>query len=517
MVEFEDVAIKGSRVARLTLWKALAGRSRERMSQTKRMIKHSSIYAIGNFSRQIVGFLMLPVYTRFLTPADYGVVALLVLMVSLIELLFGARLFQAVPKFYYDQDDQKRRHAVISTAMLLTSTISAAAVLAVIALRTPISEIMMGSPEHATVVAIFSIMILTQAMELYALGYIRIQQRPWLFVGASMTKLVMQLGMNIWLVVILEWGVMGVAVSNAVSSIVFTAGMTSYTLWNTGITFSRELAMRMLIFSWPIWLSGLAGLYIGSANRYYIRIFSALDDVGLFGLAAKFGTIITLLVWTPFSQYWQVERFNLYHQGNPLPMFQSVFRMISTLLVMAGLGIAIFADPVIRIMAAPEFHPAAKAVPFLVFAGVFHCFTIFNNFSFLVKEKTSWMTYNSYATAIVATVFYIALIPAFGFVGAAQALMIAHLVQFLMSHVMARRAYDMGISLRPVAVYLCVCVVAISFSYNLPEQGLLADIGARIVVYIASCSLVGAYLLTHAGVREYLGGLFQKKLGSQQL
>lgn len=487
------------------------------MSQTKRMIKHSSIYAIGNFSRQIVGFIMLPVYTRFLTPADYGVVALLILMVSLIELLFGARLFQAVPKFYYEQDSKERSYSVISTAMLITSAISALAVIAVMALRNPISDVMLGTSDHGTVVAIFSVMILTQALENYSLGYIRIQQRPWLFVGASLTKLVLQLAMNIWLVVVWEWGVMGVAVSNAASSIVFTAGTTFYTFWNTGVSFSRELARKMLIFSWPIWLSGLAGLYIGSSNRYFIRIFSSLDDVGLFGLAAKFGTIITLLVWTPFAQYWQVERFNLYHKSDPLPIYQSVFRMISTLLIVAGLGIGIFAEPVIRIMAAEEFHSAAKAVPFLVFSGVFHCFTIFNNFSFLVKEKTSWMTYNSYITAVIATVFYFALIPAFGFVGAAQALLIAHLVQFLISHVMAKRAYDMGISLRPLTVYLCISVLALSFSYNLPQQGWMADVAARIAIYAVSCAVVGAYLLTHAKVREYLASLFHKKLDSQQL
>ncbi|MCW8193288.1 oligosaccharide flippase family protein [Proteobacteria bacterium 005FR1] len=487
------------------------------MSQTKRMIKHSSIYAVGNFSRQIVGFLMLPVYTRYLEPADYGVVGLLIFMVSLIEILFGARLFQAVPKFYYEQKNKDDSHSVISTAFLLTSAISVVSVLAVIVFRDSVSAVMFGSAKYSLVVAIFSVMILTHALENYSLGYIRIQKRPWLFVGASSVKLVLQLGMNVWLVVFLEWGVMGVALANAVASVVFTAGMTVYTLRNTGIDFSRAMAKKMLIFSWPIWLSGMAGLYIGSSNRYFLRIFSSLDDVGLFELAAKFGTIISLLVWTPFAQYWQVERFDLYHQANPLPIYQSVFKMISTLLVIAGLGIAIFSAPVIRIMAAPEFYPAAKAVPFLVFAGVFHCFTIFNNFSFLVKEKTSWMTFNSYATAVVVSIFYFVLIPAYGFVGAAQALMLAHLVQFLLSHFMAKRSYDMGISLRPIALYLCVSVAALSFTYNRDFDGLLADIGARMAVYVVACMLVGAYVLSHAGIREYLSGLWHRKLGSQQL
>ena len=86
-----------------------------------KLVKHSSIYATGNILRQLAGFIMLPIYTRYLVPADYGVVGLLTFAVSLIELVFGARLVQAVPKFFYEQKGRSERHAVISTALLITS------------------------------------------------------------------------------------------------------------------------------------------------------------------------------------------------------------------------------------------------------------------------------------------------------------------------------------------------------------------------------------------------------------
>ena len=68
---------------------------------------HASIYAAGNILRQIAGFLMLPVYTRFLTPADYGVVGLMVFAVSLIELALGVRLQWAIPKYYFEAKDKR--------------------------------------------------------------------------------------------------------------------------------------------------------------------------------------------------------------------------------------------------------------------------------------------------------------------------------------------------------------------------------------------------------------------------
>lgn len=483
------------------------------MFQTKRLIQHSSIYALGNLSRQVVGFVMLPVYTRYLSPSDYGIVGLLIFTVSLTELLFGARMFAAVPKFYYDQDSREQGNAVISTALVITSGISLITVLAVVLSREVISQTLFGVPEHSTLVAVFSVLILTQALEQYTLGYIRIQQRPWLFIGASTTKLVMQLSLNIFLVVILEWGVFGVVLSNAVAAVVFTSGMTIYTLWNTGIHFDRPLGRKLLIFSWPLWLSGLAGLYIGSSNRYFIRIFASLDEVGLFELAAKFGVIISLLVWMPFSQYWQTERFNLYRQPNPIPVYQSVFRLISALLVLVALGVAVFGDPVIRLMAGPEFHAAALAVPYLAFSAVFNSLVFFLNFSFLVKEKTGQMTWNTYITALVISILYFALIPSGGFVGAAQALMLANLAQFAIVYSTAKRHYDMKLSLRPLALYLVISAVATSIAMELDQKPLILDFVMRTAIYLPSCAFIIACFLLNSTTRQrFLRFLYRQKL-----
>lgn len=474
------------------------------MSQAKRMIKHSSIYAVGNISRQLVGFIMLPIYTRYLTPSDYGVIGLLIFVISLIEVVFGARMFQAVPKFYYEQKNKRDAHSVISTALVITSIASSLAMLAILTFREPIAATAFGSTEHSYLVGIFALLVLTHALENYSLGYVRIQQRPWFFIGASMTKLFMQLSLNILLVVVFELGVLGIAISNVASSVIFAAVMITYTLWHTGINFCRSLARRMVLFCWPLWLAGLAALYMGSANRYYIRVFSSLDEVGLFELATKFGSIISLLVWTPFLQYWQTERFSLYQQPNPTPIYQAVFRLVTTMLVLVALGVAIFGGPVIRLMAAPDFHIAATAIPYLVFSTVFSCLTVFTNFSFFVKEKTGLITWNTYGTAVVITALYLALIPVNGFVGAAQALMVAKGLQFLAAHWLAKKHYDMGLSLRPLAAYLSISFVTVLFAFHFQQDNLIADIVVKIAIYLAGCALVGGCLLANSNVRDYI-------------
>lgn len=472
------------------------------------MVGHASIYATGNILRQLVGFLMLPIYTRFLSPSDYGVVGLVTFALSLSELIFGARIGQALTKYYFDAEGKQARAAVVSTAMLLTGTVSAVGAALLILFSNYVSQGLYGTPEHAVIVAFFSVKLLTQALESYALMYIRFQQRPWFYVSINLSKLVVQFSLNIWLVVLLEMGVMGVAVSAMVSSSLFALLMVAYTVRHVGCRFKRSLAVKMLSFSWPLWLSGFAGLYIGMSNRYFIRIFSSLDEVGLFELAVKFSTIISLLVWSPFAKFWQVERFRYYHQTNAKPVFQNVFEFISTLLVLAALGIAVFAGPVIRVMADTSFHHAAVAVPFLAYSAVFGSLITFSNFSFLVKEKTGWLSRNQYLAAIIITVLYLAFIPIAGFVGAALAVMLAKASQFLIVHQSGRRFYDMGISLKPLAVKLFVSAIAcFGTNYAFVRESIYEDIALKLLIYTIASILIVLPLLKNPSTRNLLNEL----------
>jgi len=461
-------------------------------SEVGRIAKHTSIYAIGNISRQLVGFIMLPIYTRFLTPADYGVVGLMTFAISLIEPLFGARLGQSVPKFYYDTQDKPKQAKVVSTALIITSAVSVITTIILVLFRKPSSEVIFGTAGYGSVVGFFSVLIFTQAIENYALIYIRIQKRPWLFIGVNLAKLVVQLSLNIWLVVVQEMAVMGVAISAMASSTFFACLLLFYTIRHVGWRIDSDLAIKMLRFSWPLWLAGLAMLYINSSNRYFLRIFGTLDDVGVFELAFRLSMVITLLVWQPFSQFWEVERFRYYHNDNARMIFQNVFTVISTILIIAALGISAFGEPVIHLMAAPAFHRATFAVPFLVFGLVFQSLTFFFNFSFLVKERNKWITTNNYLAAVLVTVFYIALIPIAGYVGAALAFMLTKIGHFLFAYQSSRKFYDMKISLKPLAYYFFVAGIGCWFTNNfaLPSN-LYVDLLIKISVFtVASIAIL---------------------------
>lgn len=472
--------------------------------QFPRLIKHSTIYAIGSISRQLVGFLMLPIYTRYLTPADYGVIGMLSFAIALMEPLFGARLSESLPKFYYEQKKIGNENAVVSTALFITGIVSAATALILILLRTPSSQLLFDTVDYGLAIGLFSTLILTQAIEYYALIYIRIQQQPMLFLKINLTKLAFQISLNIWLIVILKLEVMGMILSSIISSSLYALGSASYLLYKTGNQFDFQLAKRMLKFSWPLWLSGLASLYIFSSNRYFIRLFGSLEEVGLYELGVKF-TMIIMLVWGPFFTYWETERFNYYERENSEKIFQNVFLFIVLILTIIGLGISIYAELVISIMAAPAFRTAAAVVPLLCLSELFICVSKFYNFSFLITENTIIITRINYIIIVFITILNITLIPLFGYIGAAIAMLLAMILQCYLSIYLSKRYYDMQLSISIFLKFVMIAIVGYFIAKTSSDLNTFWEsILWQSVIYFLFFSFLISFLWRNPETREYI-------------
>ena len=455
-------------------------------------ISHAATYAVGNIARRLVGFLMLPIYTRYLSPADYGVIGLLTFALSLMEPLFGARLARAIPKFFFEVTDERSKRAVIWGALGLTAAVSAVSMLVLVLARGAGAELLFGSRNYALVFALFATNLLTQPVEETGMTYIRMQGRSKLFLGFSMLKLLVQVSLNLLLVVYWRGGVLGAVESGVISSVATGVWLTGYVAKYVQPAFDWPLTRRMLQFCWPLWLSGLAGLYIGSSGALYLRVFESLSSVGLLELALKFATVVVILIWTPFWQHFEPMSFRYYHEEDGRRKFQVAFIVISALLFASGLGVSIFAEPVIRLMASPSFHAAASAVPILTFGFVLNSLTSFFLFSLMVTDHTKMLSLSQYATAVVITFAYLALVPSFGLVGAACAQCVAYGTSFFLLRLIAARYFDPGFNLTPLMGFSLVSLAAyVSSNVVLGSHALVPDLLIKSLVLLIATALIG--------------------------
>lgn len=452
--------------------------------------KHATVYAVGNVVRQLAGFLMLPIYTRYLSPADYGAVGLLALALALLEPFFGARLTQAIPKFYFLEKSDKARQAVVVTALTLTSAVSAVTATLIWLFSGPTSELLFGTREYALATALFGLNMLMQPVEYTGMTFIRMQERSVLFLVVSLFKLAVQIGLNLLLVIHLQLGVVGVILSGVIASGAFGIGLTAYTLYYNRPQINLGIGWRMLVFSWPLWFAGLAGLYTGSSSRFFLRVFGSLDAVGLIELGTRFASILTLLVWTPFSQHWDVVSYRLYAEKQAEKPFQTAFLVISVLLVVIGLGVSTFSGPAIEIMADQSFHGASPTVPLLTLGFVFTNLAGFFYFGFMVTDNTRMVSYSQYFMALVITIFFLLFIPPFKEVGAALAQCLASIATFYFVYRYSLRYFDAGVRITPLWTSLAIAAASYFLCSIVFAENIIIGIAIKAGIYTSTCVLL---------------------------
>ncbi len=472
--------------------------------------KHTINYAIGNISRQLAGFVMLPIYTRYLTPADYGAVGLLTFAMALLEPFFGARLAQSVPKFYFESNNEQTRRAILTSAITLTASVSAISALMIAVFSQPASSLLFGTTEYALATALFGLNILTQPIEHTGMMYIRLQERSTLFLVISLCKLALQIALNLLFIIHLEMSVIGVILSGVIASTIVGICLTGYVFYHKRPKFDLSITWRMIVFCWPLWFAGLAGLYIGSANRIYLRVFSSLDQIGLIELGTKFASIVGVLIWAPFAQQWEASSYKYYNQGNAKTLFQSAFLIISTLLVIAGLGVSIYAAPVIEVMSDASFHDAASTVPFLTLGFLLLNLTSFFSFGFLVTDNPKIYSHCHYLTAAVITFCFFGLIPWWGATGAAIAQAIAFGFHFLLVYQLSKKYFNPEISLAPLIKSIFIGGLALVATNTLYQaDGWTADLIYKTTIYfIATLSMIVLAIreLAHVNIELYNSG-----------
>jgi O-antigen/teichoic acid export membrane protein len=456
-----------------------------------KVASHTTIYLFGDILRYSVSLIMLPIYTRFLSSEDYGVIELLTMLIDFASIIFGARVAQSIFRYYCSASSAEEKKQIISSSLIMSFTFNGAGALVVALLSTPLSVAIFSDASYAEYIVLISISMFMLPLTEVPLAHIRADQKPWLFFLFSLAKLLLQVGLNIYLVVYLELHVEGVLYSAVISSTVMGILLSGYTLAKVGVRIKLDICKKLLFFSMPLKLATLGSFYLTFGDRYILNIFRDLAEVGVYALGYKFGFIFTMLAWMPFEKIWDSERYVIYQQQNAREVYQRTFLYISFILILAGLCISIYTRDLLRIMSAPAFWDAYMIVPVIILAYIFQAWSKFCSFGLLVHHKTMQIAYAELIAAGVITAAYFVLIPAYGMHGAAWATVIGFIVRFYWTNRKATQLYDMELPWIKVGLTGLIAVAVFLASFLAPDH-LVQSILVRTVLII---SFIGVFFM----------------------
>lgn len=390
-------------------------------SDLKKTLGHAGIYSIGIILNRAVSFLMLPIYTRYLTPSDYGTIELLEMTVDVISIFAGLGVIQGLAKFYYQCQTEREKSGLVSTLFLMVLGLFLLTCLAGMAASPAISSLIFGSEAYALFLSIAFVNLFLQFVIYVPLAYIRTQQKSVFFVVVSSVKMVLQLGLNILLVVYWEMGVLGVLYSTLLSSLLIGVWLSLYTFSRVKLHFDGGVARQLFKFGWPFVFTGLGAFVLTYSDRYFLNYYRDLSEVGIYALAYKFGFLLMMFPVNPVMNIWLVQRFELVQREGYERMFNQFLSWFFIVSLAVALGLSLVVHDGLKIMSAPAFWGAAGVVPIILLAYFFQACTDFFNFGIYHRGETQHMAYGTLLAAVVILVLSFLLIPAYGVYGAAWA------------------------------------------------------------------------------------------------
>jgi O-antigen/teichoic acid export membrane protein len=406
-----------------------------------RLIRQSGIFGVGIVLSKAVGFFMIPVYTRYLTPSDYGVLELLDLILFLATNIAAMGLFSAVFRFYATADTEKEKKEVVATALIFSAVSFLVGAALMIVAANWVSRLAFGSAHFAHLVRIVALTFFFSNLAEVPMAYIRAKEKVVLFVTIGLARTVLGVLTMVFFLIVLRWGVEGVVYGGLLTNGIGGVALSGAVLALVPKKLSGPKLKEMLAFGLPLVPWSINMFILTFSDRFFLRHFGTLADVGIYALAYKLAMIIPFLVNVPFNLVWQWQQFEFAKRDDAKELYAKVTTYLLLAAAFVGLGIAVMARDALRIMTPPSYWAAAHIVPLIILSYVFSALGLVVVSGIYVQKVTRRLVPIAMASALATLALNWLLIPRYLAIGAAIATVLSYALNLVLSYWQSQKFY----------------------------------------------------------------------------
>lgn len=460
-------------------------------SQLGRLGKHSAIYGLGGLIQRFLAVLLLPVYTRYLTPSDYGTVETLIALTTALVIVLRLGMPNAFIRFYFDSKDPDQRRVILRTSFWFTMGVATLGLIGGVALSPEISTLLFGSDDDATVVAAAFVGLWAQMNWEQMLSLFRVEERSVAYVSASLVNIGVTITATLVLVVQLDKGPLGVIVGNFIGTLVVYTLLLGYRREQLGLQFDRRLFREMNRFGLPLVPSALMLWVTNLSDRFFLLKLADAEEVGLYSVGVRIASAMALAL-TAFRTAWPAFAYSIDDEGEAKRTYAWVLTYVVVFMSWAATGLALLSPWLVDWIAAPAFSSSSEVVGPLAFSVVLFSGYVVIAIGLGRTKRTQFNWVITGAAAIVNVSLNLILIPEYGMMGAAIATLAAYATMFVGMIWWAQRVYPVRYQWRRVVTAVAVAV-AIVVAGKLAGAGLAVALLLSLV-YPLVLALTGFYL-----------------------
>lgn len=418
--------------------------------QLRRLGKHSAIYGLGGLVQRILAVLLLPVYTRFLSPSDYGTVETLIALTTVLVITLRLGITNAFYRFYYDSREQAARRLVLRTSFWFTMAMATAGLVLGVLFSREISTALFGSSGDAEIVAAAFVGLWAQMNYEQLTALFRVEERSVAYVTASLTNVAVTIAATLTLVVALDAGPLGVIVGNFTGTLLVYAALLGYRREQLGLQWDRGLLREMNRFGLPLVPSALFLWVTNFSDRFFLVKLADTDEVGLYSVGVRIASVMALLL-TAFRTAWAPFAYSIEDDREAKRTYAFVLTYLVALTTWVATGLGLLSPWLVDWIAAPSFSSSSRVVAPLAFSVVLFAGYVVMAIGLGRMRRTQFNWVLTGAAAIVNVSLNLLLIPPYGMMGAAVATLASYATMFAGMTWWSQRVYPVQFQWRRLA------------------------------------------------------------------
>ncbi|HEX4838231.1 MAG TPA: lipopolysaccharide biosynthesis protein [Solirubrobacteraceae bacterium] len=443
-------------------------------SYLKRLVRTGAAYQAAEIFAKGLAVVTLPLYTRHVSSAGYGAYNSLLTAVILSSIVLRLGVGEAFVRFYFTDADQERRTRIARTATATVAWTTTVAALAAAVFSGELSRLVLGFEDPLLMnCAILGLWAFTNLEMAYA--QLRVDERARAYMYASGTNVAMTVAFTIALVVFAGQGARGLLLGNFGASTITVLGL----WWVLRRRFSLRVRVAdlraMLGFGLPTVPADASVYALQVADRFYLFRGVGHAAAGEYSIAVQLATVVFVFV-RGFQYAWPPLAYSIDSDAEASRLYSIVttYFVLATGVVVAG--VALLGRWLVRLLAAPEFYAAHRALPWLALG-----WTLYGLYQMMIvitgRARVTQRNLPAAAVGLAVNVaLLVVLVPSsglgLGIAGAGIALCGAYAAMVALMHLLTRNVFAVDFEWRRLAQIAAILAsVAVSGELLLPTAG----------------------------------------------
>lgn len=441
------------------------------MNPLKKLAQQTAVYGLSTIVGRLLNYFMVPLYTSFFAPEEYGVVSEFYAYIGFLVVLLMFGVETAFFRFY-NQEETKEKAFNTGLSMLLV--VNAVFLVVALSLSSQLAALI-KYPGQQYYIVLLVLIVSIDALSSLPLAKLRAEERAGKFVKVQLAAIGTNIGFNLLFILVLknyyypEMGVVYIFIANLLSSLIkpllLIKELKGFSfVWNT------ELRKKMILYSFPLVIAGLAGIINETLDRILLKFLLyekgesyAMAQVGIYSACYKLSIIITIFIQA-FRYAAEPFFFAESKKKDPKRTYVKVMNYFILVMGLIFLGVTLYIDLFKWFIPNSDYWEGLKVVPILLLANI--CLGIYYNQSIWYKlsDKTRFGAYIAVGGAIITIVLNIILIPVLGYYGSAWTTLAAYGSMMVASYIFGRQHYPIPYNIRKAVLYIGSALLFYAFT-----------------------------------------------------